>query len=215
MATSMLAIAAYFSLWATLHSLLASLQVKRWARRTFGPGTSRWYRLAFNAVAGLTILPWLALIALLPDRTLYAVPFPFRWATMSGQTLALGALLWTLAQTGAGHFLGLAQLLAGDPDHSGPLQIRGLYCHVRHPLYFLSLVLVWLTPIMTVNLAAANVVITLYFYVGSVLEEKKLLIAFGEAYAHYQQRVPRIVPRLKRCYPPTTDHTQPVDKEDP
>ena len=202
MATSIIVIATYFFLWAALHSLLASLRVKRWAQRTLGQGTSRWYRLAFNAVAGLTILPWMALIVLLPDRTLYAIQTPWRWATISIQALALSAMLWTLAQTGATHFVGLAQLLADDSDQGGPLQVRGFYCYVRHPLYLFALTLLWLTPVMTVSIATANVLITLYFYIGSVFEENKLLVEFGEAYADYQRRVPRLIPHLRRCYPP-------------
>jgi protein-S-isoprenylcysteine O-methyltransferase Ste14 len=214
MATSVTVISAYFFLWAALHSLLASLWVKRWACRTLGQGTSRWYRLAFNAIAGLTILPWMTLIALLPDRTLYVIQPPFRWVTIGVQALVLGAMLWTLAQTGATHFVGLAQLLADDPNQSGPLQIRGLYCYVRHPLYLFALILLWLTPVMTVSIATANVLITLYFFIGSVFEEKKLLVEFGEAYADYQRRVPRLIPRLRRCYPPTTNDTRTLDEEE-
>jgi len=207
MVTSIATIAGYLALWAAFHSMLASLRVKSWARRALGPGIDRWYRLAFNSVAGLTILPWLALITLLPDRPVYVIPFPFRWATMGVQALTLGAMLWTLAQTGATHFMGLAQLLADAPSEASPLQIRGFYCYVRHPLYLFALILLWLTPVMTVNIATANVVIAAYFYIGSVFEERKLLVEFGEAYADYQRRVPRLIPRLRRCYPPTPQST--------
>jgi len=200
-------LAAYFLLWAALHSLLASLRVKAWAERAFGPGTERWYRLAFNAIAGLTILPWMALIALLPDRPLYVIPFPWRWLAMAGQALALVVLLWTLVQTGPMHFVGIAQLLAAKPSEHNTLQIRGLYCYVRHPLYFFSLILLWLVSVMTTNIATANVLIALYFWIGSIAEEKKLLAEFGAAYANYQRHVPRLIPRLRRCYPPTENET--------
>ena len=102
---------------------------------------------------------------------------------------------------------GLAQLLADAPSEASPLQIRGFYCYVRHPLYLFALILLWLTPVMTVNIATANVVIAAYFYIGSVFEERKLLVEFGEAYADYQRRVPRLIPRLRRCYPPTPQST--------
>jgi hypothetical protein len=76
MTRSTIAIALCFCLWALIHSVLASLAVKRWAHHTFGARHERWYRLAFNAVAGLTLLPLLAMVLWLPDRTLYTIPFP-------------------------------------------------------------------------------------------------------------------------------------------
>ncbi len=34
-----------------------------------------------------------------------------------------------------------------------------------------------------------------YFFVGSIFEERKLVREFGAAYRAYQQRVPRLLPR--------------------
>lgn len=192
----------YFSLWAVAHSILAGLRFKDWVRRLVGSTVHRWYRLAFNAFAVVTFLPFLAMIVLLPDRTLYVIPWSWRWFTLAGQVLALVGLLWTLFQTNPLHFAGLTQLWASAPDQTGSLQMRGFYCHVRHPLYFFSLVLLWLTPVMTTSIAAANVLMSLYFLLGSIPEEKKLAIEFGEAYVAYRRRVPRLLPRLKRCPPP-------------
>jgi protein-S-isoprenylcysteine O-methyltransferase Ste14 len=205
MAASVLALSAYFVVWAVAHSLLASLPVKRWARRAFGAGSDRWYRLAFNAIAAITVLPVPAMLTLLPDRTLYVVPSPWRWWMVGGQVLALAALFGTLLQTSVLHFLGVSQWFARQPDQSGALQIRGLYCYVRHPLYLFSLLLIWLTPTLTVNLLTLYFWITVYFDVGSLHEEKRLLAEYGAAYQDYRQRVPRLIPRLRRCYPPTEE----------
>jgi len=166
----------------------------------------RWYRIAFNVVAAITFLPLLALLAFMPDRTLYVIPRSWRWLTLGGQALAVGALLWTLLQTNLMHFAGLAQLRAADPTQGDALQVRGFYCYVRHPLYLFGLLLLWLTPVMTVNLATGTVLTTIYLYVGSIFEERKLLHDFGEAYAAYRQRVPRLIPRLRRC--PSLDSGQ-------
>jgi methanethiol S-methyltransferase len=38
------------------------------------------------------------------------------------------------------------------------------------------------------------ILITLYFYIGSFYEEKKLREMFGEEYSAYQEKVPRIFP---------------------
>ncbi len=201
MLLSVFALSVYFIAWAGVHSLLASLRVKRWARRVFGASVDRWYRAAYVLFALASFAPIPVLLLVLPDRVLYVVPSPWRWLMVLGQMAgAVGAAV-AIAQTGVFRFVGLARALAGRPEGGGPLQVRGLYCYVRHPSYFFSLVVIWLTPLMTVNLLAVYLLFTLYFYVGSVHEESRLLAEFGAAYEEYRQHVPRLVPRLRRCYP--------------
>ena len=65
-------------LYGVVHSALASLAAKAHARRWFGPSADRWFRLVYNALAALTLLPVLALPVLLPDEQLYAVPSPWQ-----------------------------------------------------------------------------------------------------------------------------------------
>ncbi|MFQ5613169.1 MAG: methyltransferase family protein [Anaerolineae bacterium] len=192
---SALSLIIFFALYAAVHSLLAGQGAKRWARRAFGAGVERWYRLAYNLLAVITLLPLLPLLALLPDRPLYVVPSPWRWLMVGGQMLALAGMGLSLLQTGPLHFLGLSQLVADNPAETGSLSERGFYTWVRHPLYFFSIVLIWLTPAMTLNLLVVFAMFTLYFYIGSMYEERRLLAEFGPAYRAYQQRVPRLIPR--------------------
>lgn len=201
MTSSILILGCYSTVWAALHSLLASQRVKTWTEQTLGLGVRRWYRLLYNAVAAITISPMLALVVWLPDHPLYTVPAPWRWAMIGSQTLALVSLVWTVLRTGPLHFAGLEQLWTRQPAAESPLQVRWIYCYVRHPLYMFSLVLIWFTPTMTANLLVLYALMTLYFLIGSVHEERRLLAEFGEAYRDYQQRVPRLIPRLRRCYP--------------
>ncbi|MFN2272665.1 MAG: methyltransferase family protein [Anaerolineae bacterium] len=197
----MLIISAYFVAWAVVHSLLASLRVKRWARQAFGASIDRWYRAVYVLFAFASFAPIPLLLVILPDRVLYIAPAPWRWLMMLVQLAgAIGAVA-AILQTGAFRFVGLAQVLAGQPEEGGPLQVRGLYCYVRHPSYFFSLIVIWFTPLMTVSLLTLYALFTLYFYVGSMLEESRLVAEFGEAYEEYQQYVPRLIPRLHRCYP--------------
>jgi protein-S-isoprenylcysteine O-methyltransferase Ste14 len=191
---SPLIITILFVAYAAVHSLLASLTVKGWARRVFGPGTDRWYRLIYNVFAVVTLLPIFRMIALLPAATLYVVPSPWRWLMTGGQILALIGLLASLAQTGPLHFLGLAQLLAARPAKGSVLRVRGLYGWVRHPLYTFSMLFFWLTPSMTTNLLTTFILFSLYFYIGSIFEERRLLAEFADAYQDYHRRVPRFIP---------------------
>jgi protein-S-isoprenylcysteine O-methyltransferase Ste14 len=49
-------------------------------------------------------------------------------------------------------------------------------------------------PVMTLTYFIIVVIFVAYFYIGSVLEEKRLIEKFGEAYTNYQKSVPRIIP---------------------
>jgi protein-S-isoprenylcysteine O-methyltransferase Ste14 len=204
---SILTLTLFFVIYGVIHSLLAGLPVKNWTRRTFGPGADRWYRLAYNVVAVITFLPLFPLLALLPDQTLYVVPAPGRWLLLAGQVLALAGLGLAFLQTEPLHFLGLAQLWtepSATKRASGQLVVTGFYYWVRHPLYFFSMLFLWLTPVMTVNLLVTYFLISLYFYVGSIYEERRLLAEFGSAYREYQRCVPRLIPWRGRCYKPQT-----------
>lgn len=201
MFSSALILSAYFIAWAGVHSLLASLRAKRQARQAFGASVDRWYRAVYVLFALASFVPILLLLVVLPDRTLYVVPAPWRWPMMLVQLAGAVGAVAAILQTGAFRFVGLAQVLAEQPEEGGLLQVRGLYCYVRHPSYFFSLLVIWLTPLMTVNLLALYALFTVYFYVGSIFEESRLVVEFGEAYQEYQRHVPRLIPRLHRCYP--------------
>jgi len=197
MLLSVVILVVYFAAWAALHSLTASYAVKGWARRLFGG--DRWYRLAYNALAVFTGLPLAILFFWLPDRTLYRVPAPWLWAMLAIEGLAALGIFLALLQTGLFSFLGLTRQPAASP---GRLQVRGFYCWVRHPLYALGLVVIWLWPFMTVNYLTLVICFTIYLYVGSLFEEKRLLAEFGEAYRDYQRQVPRFLPRRGCRYTP-------------
>ena len=200
MLSSVLVLIFFLMLYTVGHSLLASMPVKTWARRVFGSSTERWYRLAYNLLAAITLLPLFPLLAFLPDKTLYIVPAPWRWLMVGGQVLAVVGLGVTFLQTGPFEFLGLAQLFAEQSTKSNSFNVRGFYSWVRHPLYSFSLVFLWLTPFMSVNLLTIYILFTIYFYVGSIHEETRLLAEFGADYRVYQQCVPRLIPLPGRCY---------------
>jgi len=200
MLLSILILTAFFIIYAVLHSILAGHPFKNWIRNTFGPSADRWYRLVYNIIAVVTFLPIFPMLALLPDTMLYMVPAPWRWLMVGGQLLALGGLGVAFLQTNPWHFLGLSQLVDPHPSENDKLVITGFYNWVRHPLYFFSMLFLWLVPVMSVNLFCTYLLFTAYFYIGSVYEERRLLAEFGAAYRYYQRCVPRLIPWPGRCY---------------
>jgi protein-S-isoprenylcysteine O-methyltransferase Ste14 len=56
---------------------------------------------------------------------------------------------------------------------------------VRHPMYLFSLILFWLFPFITDLILAFFAVSTLYFLIGMIPEEKKLVEIYCEEYERY------------------------------
>jgi protein-S-isoprenylcysteine O-methyltransferase Ste14 len=196
---SVLVMAAYFVLFAMVHSLLADPRFKSWAEKASGIDFDRWQRLAYNLLALSMMLPFLYILVFLPDRTQYIIPAPWSWLMAGGQLLAAALLLLTLRQTGVSYFLGLSQLRSASAPTGGKggLVKDGFYCHIRNPLFFFSALFLWLTPTMTENLLAFNILATIYFYLGARHEERSLQEEFGQEYEEYRKAVPMILPRLK------------------
>jgi protein-S-isoprenylcysteine O-methyltransferase Ste14 len=80
---------------------------------------------------------------------------------------------------------------------SGETVTSVFYCHIRNPLFFFAALFLWLSPIMTLNLLAFNILATVYFYIGARHEERSLTEEFGQEYEAYKKRVPMFLPRLK------------------
>jgi protein-S-isoprenylcysteine O-methyltransferase Ste14 len=179
----------------TLHSALASLAVKRRVAAVW-PNLMPYYRLMFNTLASLLILPILWLTYHDPE------PMLWRWQGITAwlaNGLALAAIFgfWrSLKSYDMQEFFGLRQLQlhvrkVEDQEH---FHLSPFHRFVRHPWYFFALVVIW-TRDMSATTLLSSVFITLYFLVGSRLEEKKLLVYHGDTYRRYMARVPGLIPQ--------------------
>lgn len=183
--------------YGVLHTLLASNQVKNRIKKQNPAFYARYYRLIYNIIGSVTLIPVGLLVMILPDQPLYKIPYPFILITLMVQGLAgLGALV-VLSGTGAGSFLGLNQLM-GMNEGPGRLKTDGFYRYMRHPLYTLSLVIIWLLPWMTVNRLALIASTTAYLLIGAIFEERKMRQEFGEEYAHYKAVTPMFIPDIRK-----------------
>ncbi len=216
MTSAALFMVAYFWLFASVHSLLADPRFKRWGRAAIGEGFDRWQRPAYNLLALFMSLPFLFIMIVLPDRTIYSVPPPWRWLMITGQFLAALGMLATLRQTGLYRFFGPGQLPresgAGksldrlnatgqkerpDAKRVDTLVTEGYYRYVRHPLYVLAMIVLWLTPIMTESILAFNISASFYFYLGARHEEGSLQEEYPGQYDDYRKSVPMFLPKLR------------------
>lgn len=187
--------------FAVIHSLTASLPFKRLLMRGLGSRADRLYLPAYSLIAILTILPLIYLLYKNPGRILYRIPSPWRWLMVGGQLIA--ALIAPRAFRDAPHrFKIRSQLSVPQTPEAGSLNIRGIYRWIRDPFLLSGLVLIWFTPIMTINLLIIYLLTTMYLFLGSLHWETRLVAQFGDEYREYQKRVHRIIPGLGKSFKP-------------
>jgi protein-S-isoprenylcysteine O-methyltransferase Ste14 len=188
-------LAVLWTVYCTVHSTMISASVTTYLARRWS-ALLRFYRLLFNAVAVVTLIPIVLYARSLSGAPLWrwvGVGLWVRYALLAGGVLLLiaGARHYSLRQ-----FVGLAQLrgapakgLAAD----GGIDSTGVLALIRHPWYVAVVLIIWARDLDAARLVT-NGVLTLYVCVGSVLEERKLLRELGPAYAAYQARVSMFVP---------------------
>ena len=198
-------------IWAGVHSLLASKRAKTLAARVAGPRSrDGLYRLAYNAQSVVTVALAGRWFLRLPDRELYRAGPAWSWLLRAGQIGSLGVLFSGVRVVGVFDFAGFVPLwglLTGresrpEPEAQGPpigdddeIVEAGAFRFSRHPgnLGAMGFFLLW--PRMTVNRAVLAVLVALYVVLGSMHEERRLRMAYGEAYERYRQKVPFLIPR--------------------
>jgi len=98
-------------------------------------------------------------------------------------------------------FFGIRQILninkTAKTCGPGQLKRNGLLGIMRHPMYFALIIYLWCQT-RTVAELVVNVVLTIYVIIGTILEEKKLVLEFGESYINYQQEVSMLIPFTKK-----------------
>lgn len=195
-----------FAVFAAIHSLLAGHTLKKKLFTHF-PALRVWYRISYNLISLVLLIIW-AIYLPVPHILIYRIPFPYVIITVLVQIVTLFAAWRTIRSFGSGRFLGTEQLIRYfqyheipgyfDENARGVFVQRGLYKYVRHPLYTLSLILLILWPVMTTWFATIVILCALYFWIGSIYEERKLIKRFGSEYEEYRRRVPRMIPHLSQ-----------------
>lgn len=181
--------------WGVAHSIMASLGFKDSLRRMFGNGFMRMYRLFYNIFSMISFVPILYLMTELPAPNMYQVPMPWNYLMLAGQGISVILLFVAVLQMDILSFVGLRQLF--EEEKTGKLVTEGFYRFMRHPLYTFGLLILWLSPSVTVNSFVIYIALSIYIFVGAYFEERKLLREFGQEYAQYQSVTPMLIPGMK------------------
>jgi protein-S-isoprenylcysteine O-methyltransferase Ste14 len=194
MKTVMLAV--LWIIWCALHSGMISVTTTGYLKRCLGT-RFRAYRLVFNLVALVTVIP-----VMVYEQQLRG-PLLFRWEgflILFQVILLISAILLFMA--GARHydllqFSGVRQIKTGSSHNAltatGELDTTGVLDITRHPWYLGGILIIW-TRDIDLSALVTNIILTLYFLVGTVLEERKLLIEYGDDYRRYQEKVSMLIP---------------------
>jgi len=177
-----------------LHSWLASLGLKRRVARRW-PAFMPFYRLAFNLIAVILLLPILVLTYSLPGPEIWRWQGWSAWLANGASLLAVAGVLLSSGGYDMREFIGIRQWQNGtrSVEDQESFHLSTFHRFVRHPWYFCALVLIWSRD-MTAATLLSSALLTLYFAIGSRLEEQKLIAYHGEIYRRYMERVAGLLP---------------------
>jgi protein-S-isoprenylcysteine O-methyltransferase Ste14 len=177
-----------FTAFALHHSALARSGTKAWLQRFMPPYLERSLYTIVSSLLFITVCAaWRPV-----EGTLYELPGV--WAA-AGYAMQIAGVVLTLRGARAIDVLDLAgvrpMLLAarGAPPRHVPLETRGVYSIVRHPIYLAWTLLVFGTPSMTGTRAVFAIVSTAYLALAIPFEERGLVNTFGHEYETYRRRV--------------------------
>ena len=174
-----------------LFGLQHSLMARKWFKEKVNlPKPRRTYALATVAILILIARCW---------QPMPELAWQFQGAVAIGLyivwTLGLQLILFGAMSINARELLGLAE--PGPPEFHAPF----LYTIVRHPMYLGAIFVLWSTPAITHGRLLFASAMTLYILIGIQFEERDLERIFGDVYRVYKQRVPMLIPSLRRPLP--------------
>jgi len=197
---SILGIIFLFIVFGFLHSILASLWLKKKLAGWLG-NKMAFYRIFYNifSIISLAIIYGLSPQ---PNIIIYDLQSPFDLIILIPQFGSLIGAFMSFKFFSTKEFLGIDQVKryllndysADELDERMSFRIEGPYRYCRHPVYFFSIMFLLFRPAMDLFYITFLVCIILYFWIGSIYEEKKLVKIFGSDYLEYQKYVPAIIP---------------------
>jgi len=186
--------------YCVLHSFLISTSFTKFISRLLKKYYA-FYRLFY-------VLSALILLLLLIDYTSpydneIIVSYTFPWSIIR-YVLMYGSLLlffWAFFfNYDSLSFFGIRQILNSGKEltinPAETIKKKGLLGVIRHPMYLALIIFLWST-IFTLMDLLINTLLTIYVIIGTILEEKKLVREFGDAYVKYQHEVPMLIPFIK------------------
>jgi len=174
----------------SLHSILATDRAKTIVQSQLGNPDS--WRIIYSVVSTLGLFALLFLMATISESLLWRQNTALKLVSMI--SITYGLIVVKLAFKGQS----ITAFLTKEDrfDERSELKVSGIYGKVRHPLYsgtiliFIGLFLF----IPKISTLIALIVTLLYLLIGIPIEEKKLILKFGDQYLSYKKKVPSLIP---------------------
>jgi len=183
--------------YCALHSALISTTFMDFVKTTLGE-RSRYHRIFFNLFSLLSLIPLLIYSRSPRWRTepLFAWEGTLRIVQYALIGLAAVLVLSAVSHYSMSRFLGIEQIRGKSGKgmtESGELDSGGALGAMRHPWYVAVFILLW-TGDLTPSKIIINVILSGYLVTGTLLEERKLVLEFGDKYKLYQRQVSMFIP---------------------
>jgi methanethiol S-methyltransferase len=192
-----LLIVAAWTAYCVLHSFLISIRFTALMTRLLKKYYA-FYRLFYVVISFILLAPIIRLTGQFESPAIMAYGAPLsvvRYTLMSGAVLLFFRAFFFDYDSLS--FFGIRQILnwAKPKTAAKPVELErnGLLGIVRHPMYLALILYLWCQTFRMMDLVI-NALLTLYILIGTWLEERKLVLEFGEAYLRYKRQVPMLIP---------------------
>lgn len=187
--------------YCALHSYLISIRFTNSMMRIL-KNYYAFYRLFYIIISLVLLVIVIDYISLLDNEIIikYEAPWSIiRYIFMYGSLLMF---FWAFFfNYDSLSFFGIRQIMnfgkVRDANGSQALKKNGLLGLTRHPMYLSLIIYLWCQHFKMADIVS-NIVLTVYVIIGTILEERKLVLEFGDAYVKYQHEVPMLIPFTKR-----------------
>lgn len=182
--SSLLSFSLYLVAYYVVHSILTTNAVKQICQ-------FKGYRIVYNLFAVLSLLPIIFRLIQTSGDIIHIQPLvrvPGVILVLLGVIIHIATFRWF----SSAEFLGLK--VKAEKDES--IITDGIYSTCRHPFYLGTLLMFWGLFILFGNeyFLSFAAISTLYVFIGSRLEENKLIVDFKNEYLKYRQEVPMLLP---------------------
>jgi methanethiol S-methyltransferase len=187
--------------YVTLHSFLISIRFTNLMTRLLKDYYA-FYRLFYILISFILIVPLINYTSQLDDKVIITYELPLsvvRYILISGSLLMF---FWAFfLNYDSLSFFGIRQILNFRKEKkinpSEEIKRNGLLGIMRHPMYLALIIYLWCQTFRVIDIVT-NTLLTIYVIIGTILEERKLVLEFGEEYIKYQKEVPMLIPFSKK-----------------
>lgn len=187
--------------YVSLHSFLISIRFTNLMTRLLKDYYA-FYRLFYVLVSLILIIPLINYTSQIDNTVIIVYEPPFsviRYILVAGSLIMF---FWAFFfDYDSLSFWGIRQILnfrkTKETNTPGGIKRNGLLGIMRHPMYLALIIFLWCQTFRAVDIVT-NTLLTIYVIVGTILEEKKLVLEFGDEYRKYQREVPMLIPFTKR-----------------